>query len=68
MTLETDGSFSHTPTADYVGADSFICQISDGTETAQAEVTLHLGTTSSSLVITEIDHNPYGPFNANQPV
>lgn len=64
LTLETDGSFSYTPTADYVGADSFVYEVSDGTETAQAEVTLQVGTDSSSLVITEINYHPYGPTEA----
>lgn len=53
LTLESDGSFSYTPGTDYVGVDSFIYELSDGSETAQAEVTLQVGTDFGPVVISE---------------
>ncbi len=40
LTLQTDGSFVYTPDADFFGTDSFTYQITDGTLTAQAVVTI----------------------------
>ena len=40
LNLETDGSFSYSPDADYVGDDAFEYQVSDGLESSNAQVTL----------------------------
>ena len=36
LTLNADGSFSYTPTADYNGSDSFTYKVSDGAELSGA--------------------------------
>ena len=53
LTLETDGSFSYTPSTDYVGVDTFVYEVTDGTESVQAEVTLQVGTDFGPAVISE---------------
>jgi VCBS repeat-containing protein len=40
LTLQTDGSFVYTPDADFFGTDTFTYQITDGTLTGQAVVTV----------------------------
>ncbi|WP_222615311.1 Ig-like domain-containing protein [Persicimonas caeni] len=40
LTLNADGSFTYTPDADFNGSDSFTYEISDGSRTASASVTL----------------------------
>ncbi len=40
LTLNADGSFSYTPTANFNGNDSFTYSITDGTATTEATVTL----------------------------
>ncbi len=37
-----DGAFEYTPNPDFVGTDSFVYAVSDGTDTAEAEVTLSI--------------------------
>ena len=62
VTLNSDGSFTYTPNTDYTGEDSFVYEVTDTEETAQAEVTLQVGASSTGgLVITEINYNPVGP-------
>ncbi len=40
LTLMQDGSFTYTPDTDYLGPDSFVYEVSDGTLTSQATVSL----------------------------
>ena len=40
LTLNSDGSFTYTPTTDYLGPDSFVYQVGDGSLTSQATVSL----------------------------
>ncbi len=63
LSLDSDGSFTYTPNTDYTGEDSFVYEVTDSEETTQAEVTLQVGTTTTTggLVITEINYNPVEP-------
>ncbi|MGB5771797.1 MAG: Ig-like domain-containing protein, partial [Crocosphaera sp.] len=49
LTLYTDGSFDYTPTENFFGEDSFIYEVSDGTDSTEATV---------SLTITPVDDLP----------
>jgi VCBS repeat-containing protein len=40
LTLNSDGSFSYTPTANFNGSDSFTYSVSDGTTTVEATATI----------------------------
>lgn len=40
LTLNSNGSFSYTPTAGYVGTDTFRYRVTDGAQTADADVTI----------------------------
>ena len=40
LTLNADGSFTYTPTANFNGSDSFTYSVSDGTSSSEATVTL----------------------------
>ncbi|MCB1559896.1 MAG: tandem-95 repeat protein [Xanthomonadales bacterium] len=42
LSLSNDGSFSYTPSADYCGADSFVYQATDGSDTDTATVSLSI--------------------------
>ncbi|GAA4443172.1 hypothetical protein GCM10023156_00020 [Novipirellula rosea] len=39
---DANGAFSYTPNTDFVGTDSFVYKISDGSLTSQATVTIHV--------------------------
>lgn len=54
VALNTDGSFVYTPNADYAGLDSFTYEVSDGTDTAIAEVTIEVQPTND-LPSTSVD-------------
>ncbi|OKH18119.1 Ig-like domain-containing protein [[Limnothrix rosea] IAM M-220] len=49
LKVYVDGSFEYTPNPDFVGTDSFIYAVSDGTNTAQAEVTLSIVASQPTL-------------------
>ena len=51
LTLNSDGSFSYTPTSGYVGTDSFSYSASDGVASSTASVTL----TTQYSVLTAVD-------------
>ena len=53
VSFASDGSFSYEPTTDYVGVDSFVYELSDGTDTMEAEVTIQVGTDFGPVVINE---------------
>ena len=53
VTLQSDGSFTYTPTTDFVGVDSFAYELSDRTESAQTDVTIQVGTDFGPVVISE---------------
>src|SRR4029434_10904861 len=42
LTLNSDGSFSYTPNADFNGADTFTYNVSDGTLTSEESVTINV--------------------------
>ncbi|MEJ7590002.1 MAG: Ig-like domain-containing protein [Planctomycetaceae bacterium] len=42
LTLNTNGSFSYIPAAGYVGTDTFRYRVSDGAQTADADVTINV--------------------------
>ena len=50
VTVNADGSYSYTPAANYVGADSFVVQVDDG----------HGGTTTATVnvTVTAVNDNP----------
>src|SRR6185369_10874884 len=50
VTLNADGSYTYTPTADYHGADSFTYQASDGTASSN--------TATVSLTVTSVNDVP----------
>ncbi len=47
LTLNADGSFSYVPNAGFVGEDGFTYQVSDGAETDQEDVLIHVTNTAS---------------------
>ena len=56
LTLNTDGSFVYTPTANYTGSDSFTYQASDGTYSSSvATVTI---TISPALALSSLSLSP----------
>ncbi len=52
VALNTDGSFVYTPNANYAGLDTFTYEISDGTDTAMAEVTIEVQPINDEPVTT----------------
>jgi hypothetical protein len=57
----SDGSFVYTPAAEYVGADSFTYQVSDGSlVSTAATVTLDVAADAKTVIINEIMYNPPG--------
>jgi len=67
LALEADGSFVYTPTAGFVGADSFVYEVSDvDGDTAQAVVTIHVtkdGTEPSILLQDDFSGNLTDTWN-----
>src|SRR5262249_13067789 len=60
LTLNTNGSFSYTPTANYNGSDSFTYQASDGTDSSnQATV---------SITVVSVNDSPSFTKGADQSV
>ena len=52
ITLHTDGSFEYTPNENFSGTDSFTYQISDGTETDTATVTITINSVNDAPTFT----------------
>ena len=50
LTLNTDGSFTYTPVANYVGSDSFTYQANDGSQTS--------GTANVTITILPVNSSP----------
>lgn len=50
LTLEADGSFTYTPAANFNGTDTFVYQISDGTLTDEATVTITVNAVNDAPV------------------
>jgi hypothetical protein len=55
FTLNADGSFSYTPTADFVGTDTFTYQIDDGTNTSNVGIV--------TIVVGAVNDAPAGSNN-----
>ena len=52
LVVNSDGSFTYTPNADFVGADSFTFHAYDGLDSGNiATVTLHVGDTTAPVVV-----------------
>lgn len=60
LTLESDGSFSYAPNADYNGTDSFTYKANDGTEDSNvATVTIAVARDLGGIRVVELPHlNP----------
>ncbi|MHA2021257.1 MAG: Ig-like domain-containing protein [Candidatus Thorarchaeota archaeon] len=50
LSLNTDGSFSYTPNADWFGVDSFVYEVSDGAMTDTATVTVKVNSVNDAPV------------------
>ncbi len=57
LTLNSDGSFTYTPDANFCGEDTFIYEVSDGTLTDTATVTITVNCVNDAPVAVE-DCNP----------
>jgi VCBS repeat-containing protein len=55
LALNADGSFTYTPAANYVGVDSFVYSVSDGSLTDEATVTIDVGDTNDPPTTQDID-------------
>ena len=70
VTLNSDGSFTLTPTAGYYGADSFVAGVSDGIATTDETVSLTITSPFSAQTNSPDtpvnDYSSYGPFSASQ--
>ena len=70
ITLNSDGSFTLTPTAGYYGADSFVAGVSDGVATTDETVSLTITSPFSAQTNSPDtpvnDYSSYGPFSASQ--
>ncbi|HEX2826786.1 MAG TPA: Ig-like domain-containing protein [Burkholderiales bacterium] len=64
FTLNADGSFSYTPTADYSGSDSFVFRASDGAAQS-APATVRLSVTAVNDAPTLTGTNDVGGINRN---
>jgi large repetitive protein len=53
LTLNADGSFSYTPSADFNGSDSFTYSVTDGIETAEATVTITVNPVNDAPVAVD---------------
>ena len=61
LTLNPNGSFSYTPNLNFNGVDSFVYSATDGTNTAQATVTLNVAAVNDAPTITSA-----GPTTATE--
>ena len=67
LALETDGSFTYTPDADFAGEDSFTYTVFDGLlSSAETTVTLFVGLAAESIVINEIMYHPSSELPADE--
>ena len=55
LTLNTNGTFSYTPQADFAGTDTFVYQVSDGTLTANGTVTITINASSNHAPVANPD-------------
>ncbi|MCJ8311248.1 MAG: Ig-like domain-containing protein, partial [Hyphomicrobiales bacterium] len=65
VTLETDGSFTYTPNADFTGTDSFTYTASDGEDqsnTATVTITVNAGDNTSPTVTISAPTDPTEAF------
>ena len=60
FTLNPDGSFSYTPTADYNGPDSFTYKLNDGS--------LDSNTATVSLTVTAVNDAPVAQMMRSPPL
>gem|GEM_PF-1400175 len=54
VTVNADGTFTYTPTADFNGTDSFVVSASDGTDTTTSTVTVNVAAVNDAPVLSNV--------------